>query len=171
MRRKITLPVPKVINEILIRDSKHFEISKEKLCNKIIIKMGYRTLSSYHKMMRYEKKSRLQFNLQLESEKYYSDISKVNHSITDSELMRSIFSTYINMTPFLREKLIQDSKIRLIEEVIKDRELIKWDDGSSIQEGYIDEIIRCPETNYLKVILSNGEEYLSKLSIVKVGVR
>lgn len=168
MKRKIKLPVPKIIYEVLEEDSAHFGITKEKLCNEIILKLGYKPLAEYHKMMIFERKVSLQFNLYEECEKYYEDISKRYNNISDSELVRTILATYINMAPFLREKLIMDSKVRFSMELIKEKSTVKLDNGSEILEVVFEEIERCPDKGYLKIIHSLGSDYLSKVKIIKI---
>ena len=161
------MPVPEIISEVLDRDCSHFGLSKEKLCNEIILKLGYKPLTQYHKLMTFEKKVELQFNLQVETEKYYFDIYRENNASSDAELVRTILSTYINMAPFLREKLIMDSKLRFIVELLKDKYTVKIDQGDEIIESRIIKIERCPVTHYLKVVYDKGEEYLSKIKIIK----
>ncbi|GLI57784.1 hypothetical protein PM10SUCC1_32980 [Propionigenium maris DSM 9537] len=167
MRKKIKMPVPKIINEVLEKDCHHFGITKEKLCNEVILKMGYKPLIKYHKMMTFEEKVDLQFNLQVETQKYYKDIWKENNATSDAELVRTILSTYINLSPFLREKIIMDTKLRFILELLREKHIVKIEVDGKIIEAELMEILRCSETNYLKVIHSQGEEYLSKLEIIR----
>lgn len=167
MRKKIKMPIPQIINEVLIQDSEHFGMTKEKLCNEVILKMGYKTLVGYHKMMTFEDKVDLQFNLQVETQKYYEDIYKENDAISDSELVRTILSTYINLSPLLREKLIMDSKLRFIIELLKGEHIVKIDRGDDVVDGLLERVHRCPTTNYLKVVHSHGSEYLSKIKIIR----
>lgn len=167
MRKKIKVLVPKIIDEVIENDCKHFSMPKEKLCNEIILKFGYKVLSKFHHQMEFEEKVSIQFNLQKESEKYYVDIYRENQAVSDSELIRSIFSTYINLSPFLRERTIIGNKVMLILELLRNKDKVKIDTGIKIIESVITEIKRCPSTNYFKVHYIGGEEYLSKIKIIK----
>lgn len=167
MRKKIKMPAPRYLSEILEQDCKHFGITKEKLCNEIILKVGYKPLTPYHKLMVFEDKVEVQFNLHNECEKYYEDICKEYGSLTDAELMRTILSTYSNLSPFVREKIIMDTKLRFVTELLEGKHSVMVDTGEQILESEIQSIKRCPERNYLKVRHTHGEEYLSKLKIIR----
>lgn len=167
IRKKIKMPVPRYVNEILEQDCNHFGLTREKLCNEIILKVGYKPLAPYHKLMVFEDKIEIQFNLQKECESYYDDICKEYGSTTDAELVRTILSTYINLSPFVREKLIRDRKVMFLMDLLKGKHLVKIDMGEEILESQIKSIQRCPISNYLKVSHTHGEEYLSKLKIIR----
>lgn len=167
MKKKIKVLVPKIIAEIIESDSNHFNLPREKLYNKIILNIGYKPTFKFHEKMEFEPRINIQFNLQKESEKYYFDIYKEKNAISDSELIRTIFSTYINLAPFLRERIIMKSKLIFIANLIKSGNKVKINTGDKIIESTITEIKRCPQTNYFKVYYVGGEEYLSKIRIIK----
>lgn len=165
-KKKIKVLVYKLILEILERDAKHFNITREKLCNEVIIKLGYRSFNNGNDI-KYETKDFLQFNLNTVSKKFYDDIVKQNHSTNESEILRNILMNYVNFNPYIREQIIQDEKVIYFEHIIKEQKPIRVSIGDEIEVLKVLSLERCPVTNYILVVFENKKEYLSKVRTSK----
>ena len=166
-KKKIKVLVYKLILEVLERDAKHFEMTREKLCNEAIIKLGYRYFDNLENDIKHEGKEFLQFNLNIESKKFYDDIVKRNHSTNESEILRNIFLNYVNFNPYIREHIIQEQKVIYFEHIIKEQRSIRVSIGDSVELLKVVALERCPVTNYILVVFEDKKEYLSKVKIAK----
>ena len=166
-KKKVRVQVPKLVREIIERDSAHFNITRKKLCNLIILKMGYRSKVDLVKELCNLEKVYLQFNLNSECLNFYLDILKSNGNTNESEVIRGILLTYINLNSFLREKILFEEQVAYFEYLKKFREHVKVVIGNKITEEKIVRIFPCPSTHYIRVAFEKHEEYLSKLKITK----
>lgn len=119
MRKKIKVSVPKLVKDILTLDLEAFNVKLEKLCNIIIQEMGYDSFLPLHEKMKNEKTTILSFNLNKKNSQFLSDMIKNSSEDLESEFFRSLFSSYSNLHPTLREKLIKKNTYLEIELSIK----------------------------------------------------
>lgn len=102
MKEKIKVAVPEFVLKTLKEDQKHFDITKEKLCNEILLKFSIENLNCYCDIQ-FNKNEYLQFNLNKTNKIYYEELSKKIDGKNDSEKIRKIFSEYAILQPFVRE--------------------------------------------------------------------
>ncbi len=133
-RRRVRLSIPKLIKEVLLEDMKYFNLKMDKLCNMIVEEMGYSKLLKFHKKLRLEKKLIINFNLTQRNTKYFKDMVRLSKEDTEAEFLRSLLSTYANLHPFLREKLLYSSKFNKLEEAIKTKNQIRVEIEGKILE-------------------------------------
>ena len=95
LKDNIRALVPKYLIEVINRDVKHFSVSRYKLCNDILVKFSLKFRSNYcQDMMSFEQGEYLQFNLYKQNIVYYNSLRKGIDGITESEMIREIFSSY-----------------------------------------------------------------------------
>ena len=166
-KKKVRVQVPKLVREILERDSAHFNITREKLCNLIILKVGYRSKFDLAKELCNLEKVYLQFNLNSQCLNFYLDILKSNGNTNESEVIRSILLTYINLNSFLREKILFEEQLAYFEYLKKSEDSVKVVVGDRIMEEKVIRIFPCPKTHYIRVAFEKHEDYLSRLKVTK----
>ena len=106
MRKKIT--VSKLVLDILDRDAKQFNMTKERLCNEILITFSIREVKEIERED-LDEKAILQFTLSRANAEYYSIISKKIEN--EPKFLRSIFTTYAHLNPFYREIMMFRDKL------------------------------------------------------------
>lgn len=171
-KKKVKILTPTLFLETLEKDVKHFGITKEKLCNEILIRLNDRYMLALEREFKSEEKKFLQFNLNKKGSKFYSSIVTNHLSTNESEIMRSILAGYINLNPFIREWAIFEEKIVFFEHLEREQNEIKVLVNDSFYIGKVKGIERCKETDYIVVKLGNRSEYLSRIkfsSIIKEG--
>lgn len=166
MKKKRKLLLPDIVIEILDHDAKHFDMTREKLCNEIIIKLGYKERLSLSSEIKFTSKKYIQFNLGMIAGKVYDDIFQRSEDISDPELMRSIFNAYFNYHPYVREYILFKEKITYLERLQKKGEEVIVSTNHTIIRGTISSINRCSETQFRKIVIGDTEEYISKIKIV-----
>lgn len=107
MRKKIKVSIPRLIKEIIELDIKYFGYTREKLCNIILQELGYQRTIRLHEKMEDEEKTTLTFNLYEKNTMFFLDMLRESGEETEREFLRRIFSTYINLHPSIREKIIR----------------------------------------------------------------
>ncbi|MGL5764040.1 MAG: hypothetical protein ACRCX8_00220 [Sarcina sp.] len=125
MRKRVKLSIPKLIKEILDKDIEYFNIKLEKLCNIIVQEMGYEPVLRIQDKLKNERKIPITFNLNERNTKFLQDMIKCSPEKLETEFFRSLFSTYCNLHPSLREKVVKKNLYLEIEISIKEKLPIK----------------------------------------------
>lgn len=158
--------VPKYILEIIAKDTEHFQISKYKLCNLILLKFSLRFRSNHCQEMSFEEKEYLQFTLHKENTGFYNEIRKGIDGINESEMIREIFSSYAVLPSFLRELNLFREKIAFLMSAHKEYRVLKLHTINGIVEGRIEKIDRNGGENYLQASINGKYYYISQIEIV-----
>lgn len=166
MKQKIKASVPKYLLKILEADLNHFSISKEGLCNEILLKFSLKFRSNYHQEMLFEEKEYMQFSLNKENRKYYEELSKQMEDLSDSEIIREIFLSYAVLPPFLRETHLFREKIVFLNTAQKEYRILKVHTTDGVLEGRVKKIFRDEESDYLMVTLNNSNYFISQIRVI-----
>lgn len=167
LKSKVKANVPKFILDIIEKDSTHFNITKEGLCNEVLVKFSLKFRSNHCAEMLFEETESLQFSLNKDNQKYYSELLKDLENINESEVLREIFSSYAILPAFMREIHLFREKMAFLQSSLKEYRVLNIhtiEDG--IIEGKIDTIFRNKENDYLMLGLKNKEYYLSQVRII-----
>lgn len=164
MKKKVLVPV--FLLEILEKDYSFFKISKDNLCNQILLKFSLRFCLKYQEEMMFEETNYLQFNIHKDNQRLFDELSRKVKEISDSDLLREVFLAYAILPPFLRETHLFKEKINFLNSSYKDKKIIKIDSLSEIIEGKVEKIFRCPNTDYLKIIIHKKEFYMSQIRVI-----
>lgn len=167
LKDNIRALVPKYLMEIIVKDTKHFSISRYKLCNDILVKFSLKFRSNYcQDMMSFEQGEYLQFNLYKQNIAYYNSLRTGVDGITESEMIREIFSAYGILPPFLREINLFREKIAFLISAQKEYRVLKIHTRTGIVEGRIENIYRNEETDYLMIMINGRSYYVSQIEII-----
>lgn len=162
MRKKIT--VSKLVLDILDRDAKQFNMTKERLCNEILITFSIRDVKEIERED-LDEKAILQFTLSRSTSEYYNIISKKIEN--EPKFLRSIFTTYAHLNPFYREIIMFRDRLITLKDYISRKEKIYISIGTRVEEVLIIDIIRCPITDYIKLRTQDkGEFYLNEFRMI-----
>ena len=164
MKKKVLVPV--FLLEILEKDCSFFKISKDNLCNQILLKFSLRFCLKYQEDMIFEENDYLQFNIHKDNQRLFIELSRRVKELSDSELLREVFLAYATLPPFLRETHLFKEKVNFLHSSYKDQKVIKIDSLSEIIEGEVEKIFRCPNTDYLKIMIHKKEFYLSQIRVI-----
>ncbi|MCI5725783.1 MAG: DeoR family transcriptional regulator [Fusobacterium gastrosuis] len=157
--------VGKYIKEILEQDVNHFKISKYNLCNLILMRFSLNYTSNFSENTPFEEREYLQFTLHKENVVYYSEMKKNSPNMSESEMIREIFSSYAILPPFLREIYLFREKIAFIVSMKKEYKEIKFHTSEGIVEGRIEELYRNRTNNYLEIKINSRKYYVSQIEI------
>lgn len=166
LKTKIKVSVPNLLLEILEQDLHQFSITKERLCNIILLKFSSKDAPNYNQEMMFENKTYLQFALNKDNIGYYSKLSQKKKNMSNSEIIREIFLSYAVLPPFLRETILFREKIIVLNTTQKEKVNIQLDTGEEIVEGIIEDIFRDTKTRYLKLKLEGKDYFISKVRII-----
>lgn len=158
--------VPKYILEIIAKDVEHFQISKYKLCNLILLKFSLRFRSNHCQEMAFEEREYLQFTLHKENTGFYIEIRKGINGMNESEMIREIFSSYAVLPSFLREVNLFREKIAFLMSSHKEYRVLKFHTVEGIVEGRIEKIDRNKKENYLQILVNGKSYYISQIEII-----
>ncbi|MGL4902208.1 MAG: hypothetical protein ACRDA0_00650 [Cetobacterium sp.] len=162
-KKRIKIMVSKLVLDILNRDSKHFNIARERLCNEVLIIFSIKNVQGIARE-ELDEKVYLQFTLNQSSSEYYGVICK---DIDDEpKFLRSIFTSYIHLNPFYRESTLFKDKLIVLKDYCIRKERIHISIGNSFEAVFIEEIKRCQLTDYIKLETSKGEFYMNELRII-----
>lgn len=125
MRKRIKLSIPKLIKEILDQDTTYFNIKLERLCNLIVQEMGYEPTLRIQDKLKTERKIPITFNLNERNTNYLQNMILNSTEKVETEFFRSLLSTYANLHPSLREKVIKKNLYLELELTIRDSLTIK----------------------------------------------
>ena len=154
MKKKVLVPV--FLLEILEKDCSFFKISKDNLCNQILLKFSLRFCLKYQEDMIFEENDYLQFNIQKDNQRLFSELSRRVKELSDSDLLREV----------LRETHLFKEKVNFLHSSYKDQKVIKIDSLSEIIEGKVEKIFRCLNTDYLKIMIHKKEFYVSQIRVI-----
>lgn len=166
MKKKIRVQVPALVLETIEKDHQQFGLTKEGICNEILLKFSLKFRSNYQHDMYYEEKEYLQFNLNKANQRYYTGLVAEINNLTESEIVREIFSMYAILHPFLRELYIFREKITFIGNAVKEYRVLKIDTPKGVIEGRIEKIERCKDKGYLKIIIAGESYYISQIRVI-----
>lgn len=167
LKNKVKANVPRFILDIIEKDSDHFNISKEKLCNEILVKFSLKFRSNYCAEMLFEETDSLQFSLNKDNQKYYNELLAGIKDTTESEILRETFSAYAILPAFMRETYLYREKVVFLKSSLKEYRVLNIhtvEDG--IVEGKIDSIFRNKKNDYLMIVLHGKNYYLSQSRIL-----
>ena len=165
-KSNIKVLVSKYVKEILEEDTKHFNIPKYDLCNRILIKFFLRTDTNFSRLTPFEEKEYLQFSLQKDNIPRYIELKKLMKDKTESEMIRDIFVSYTTLPPFLREINLFEEKIVFIMTAKKEYKRLKLYTDEGIIEGKINSLKRNEINNYLEVEINSKKYYISRVEII-----
>ncbi|BBA52479.1 hypothetical protein [Fusobacterium varium] len=165
MKEKIKVAVPEFVLKTLKEDQKHFDITKEKLCNEILLKFSRENLNCYCDIQ-FNKNEYLQFNLNKTNKIYYEELSKKIDGKNDSEKIRKIFSEYAVLQPFVRESILFWEKIICINSFEKNKKSLKVCTNGEIYEGKVEKIFIDEEKGYLMAKINKHNHYVSEIKIL-----
>ena len=165
-KSNIKVLVSKYVKEILEEDTKHFNIPKYDLCNRILIKFFLRTDTNFSRLTPFEEKEYLQFSLQKDNIPRYIELKKLMKDKTESEMIRDIFVSYTTLSPFLREINLFEEKIVFIMTAKKEYKRLKLYTDEGIIEGKINSLKRNEINNYLEVEIDSKKYYISRVEII-----
>ena len=112
MKKKVLVPV--FLLEILEKDCSFFKISKDNLCNQILLKFSLRFCLKYQEEMMFEETNYLQFNIHKDNQRLFDELSRKVKELSDSDLLREVFLAYAILPPFLRETHLFKEKINFL---------------------------------------------------------
>ncbi|WP_338995086.1 DeoR family transcriptional regulator [Fusobacterium polymorphum] len=165
-KSNIKVLVSKYVKEILEEDTKHFNIPKYDLCNRILIKFFLRTDTNFSRLTPFEEKEYLQFSLQKDNIPRYIELKKLMKEKTESEMIREIFVSYTTLPPFLREINLFEEKIVFLMTAKKEYKNLKLYTDEGIIEGKIDSLKRNKINNYLEIEINSRKYYISRVEII-----
>lgn len=165
-KSNIKVLVSKYVKEILEEDTKHFNIPKYDLCNRILIKFFLRTDTNFSRLTPFEEKEYLQFSLQKDNIPRYIELKKLMKDKTESEMIREIFVSYTTLPPFLREINLFEEKIVFLMTAKKEYKKLKLYTDEGIIEGKIDSLKRNKINNYLEIEINSKKYYISRVEII-----
>lgn len=165
-KSNIKVLVSKYVKEILEEDTKHFNIPKYDLCNRILIKFFLRTDTNFSRLTPFEEKEYLQFSLQKDNIPRYIELKKLMKDKTESEMIREIFVSYTTLPPFLREINLFEEKIVFLMTAKKEYKKLKLYTDKGIIEGKIDSLKRNKINNYLEIEINSRKYYISRVEII-----
>lgn len=166
LKDNIRALVPKYLMEVIEKDRKHFSVSKYKLCNDILVKFSLKFRSNYCQDMFFEQGEYLQFNLYKQNIAYYHSMRNGIEGISESEMIREIFSSYGILPPFLREINLFREKIAFLITAQKEYRVLKIHTREGVVEGRIENIYRNEDTGYLMIVLNGKSYYISHTEII-----
>jgi len=165
-KSNIKVLVSKYVKEILEEDTKHFNIPKYDLCNRILIKFFLRTDTNFSRLTPFEEKEYLQFSLQKDNIPRYIELKKLMKEKTESEMIREIFVSYTTLPPFLREINLFEEKIVFLMTAKKEYKNLKLYTDEGIIEGKIDSLKRNKINNYLEIEINSRKYYIGRVEII-----
>lgn len=166
LKDNIRALIPKYLMQVIDKDMKHFTISKYKLCNDVLIKFSLKFRSNYCQDMFFEQGEYLQFNLYKQNIGYYNSLRRGIEGISESEMIREIFSSYGILPPFLREITLFREKIAFLITAQKEYRVLKIHTRTGVVEGRIESVYRNEETDYLMIKLNGKSYYASQIEII-----
>lgn len=169
MRKKIRCSVPKLVKDIFKDDLQYFDIKMENLCNQIIKKFGFEDTLKIYKWMSHESKVSINFNLNDFNSKYFDDMLSHSQEKTYAEFFRRLFSTYANLHPSIREKIIYNILFKELEYVSKNKLFAKLSIGNNVIDVKVLLISRNPLQGYNQLeVDNNGKIEVYKLKDIEL---
>lgn len=162
-KKRIKIMVSKLVLDILDRDSKHFNITREKLCNEILVIFSIKKIQGIERE-ELDEKTYLQFTLSQSTTKYYEVICTTIQD--EPKFIRNIFTGYAHLNPFYREIILFRDKIIVLKDYCLKKEKFHISMENKLEEVVAEEIKRCQITDYIKLQTNKGEFYMNELKII-----
>ena len=166
MRKKLKgFAVPMLVHEIIYADSQYFSLKKETLCNMVVQGLGFERLTDIGNDILDKTKS-LGFNLNDINTELFPEMLKQSRANTESEFVRKIFFTYINLHPCLRERILYKSIFMEVEQAILNKKKLKIYFNKKVLDIVPIALERNPETGFNSLKAQVGTEiFLSLIHI------
>lgn len=172
MRKRIRVSLPKLIKDILTQDLLYFGLKMEKLCNLIVQEMGYGDTLRIHDKITDEKKLTIHFNLTERNTMFFKDMLNESEEVIEAEYFRRLLSTYANLHPSIRERVIKSYLFKELLYSIKQKRQIKIAINKDIYDLVPLELTRDEKTGYnlLKAKNNNGIYFykIKEIELLKV---
>ena len=158
MRKKLKgFAVPMLVHEIIYADSQYFSLKKETLCNMVVQGLGFERLTDIGNDILDKTKS-LGFNLNDINTELFPEMLKQSRANTESEFVRKIFFTYINLHPCLRERILYKSIFMEVEQAILSKKKLKIYFNKKVLDIVPIALERNPETGFNSLKAQVGTE-------------
>ena len=158
MRKKLKgFAVPMLVHEIIYADSQYFSLKKETLCNMVVQGLGFERLTDIGNDILDKTKS-LGFNLNDINTELFPEMLKQSRANTESEFVRKIFFTYINLHPCLRERILYKSIFMEVEQAILSKKKLKIYFNKKVLDIVPIALERNPETGFNSLKAQIGTE-------------
>lgn len=169
MRKKIRVKIPKLVYDIIIQDMKYLDLKRETLYNIILQELGFEKINEIGKeILNLDEKRQIAFNLNEMNTNLIIAMQNIHSINNDGELIIKLFSTYANLHPAIRERVIRKDFFLRLEKAIKEKNEVKV-----LYQDLVTRILplafeRDLETgyNYLKV-KSGKDEFLYEVRKIK----
>lgn len=156
MRKRVRVSLPKLIKEILSQDLLYFGLKMEKLCNLVVQELGYDKTLRIHDKIKDERKVTIHFNLTERNTMFFKDMLNESDEEVETEYFRRLLSTYANLHPSIRERIIKSYLFKELLYAIKQKRLIKVAINKEIYDILPLELSRDEETGYNLLKAKNG---------------
>lgn len=158
MRKKLKgFAVPMLVHEIIYADSQYFSLKKETLCNMVVQGLGFERLTDIGNDI-LDKTKILGFNLNDINTELFPEMLKQSRANTESEFVRKIFFTYINLHPCLRERILYKSIFMEVEQAILNKKKLKIYFNKKVLDILPIALERNPETGFNSLKAQVGTE-------------
>lgn len=158
MRKKLKgFAVPMLVHEIIYADSQYFSLKKETLCNMVVQGLGFERLTDIGNDI-LDKTKILGFNLNDINTELFPEMLKQSRANTESEFVRKIFFTYINLHPCLRERILYKSIFMEVEQAILNKKKLKIYFNKKVLDIVPIALERNPETGFNSLKAQVGTE-------------
>ena len=158
MRKKLKgFAVPMLVHEIIYADSQYFSLKKETLCNMVVQGLGFERLTDIGNDILDKTKS-LGFNLNDINTELFPEMLKQSRANTESEFVRKIFFTYINLHPCLRERILYKSIFMEVEQAILNKKKLKIYFNKKVLDIFPIALERNPDTGFNSLKAQLGAE-------------
>lgn len=158
MRKKLKgFAVPMLVHEIIYADSQYFSLKKETLCNMVVQGLGFERLTDIGDDI-LDKTKILGFNLNDINTELFPEMLKQSRANTESEFVRKIFFTYINLHPCLRERILYKSIFMEVEQAILNKKKLKIYFNKKVLDILPIALERNPETGFNSLKAQVGTE-------------
>ena len=158
MRKKLKgFAVPMLVHEIIYADSQYFSLKKETLCNMVVQGLGFERLTDIGNDI-LDKTKILGFNLNDINTELFPEMLKQSRANTESEFVRKIFFTYINLHPCLRERILYKSIFMEVEQSILNKKKLKIYFNKKVLDIFPIALERNPETGFNSLKAQVGTE-------------
>lgn len=158
MRKKVkATTVPMLVHEIIYTDTQYFSLKKETLCNMVVQGLGFERLIEIGKNI-LDKTKTLSFNLNDINTELFPEMLKQSHASTESEFIKKIFFTYINLHPCLRERILHKSIFLEVEQAILNKKKLKIYFNKKILDIVPIALERNPDTGFNSLKAQVGAE-------------
>ncbi|NME35593.1 hypothetical protein HF862_03270 [Fusobacterium sp. FSA-380-WT-3A] len=167
MRKRVRVSIPNFVLEILKQDIKYFNLSKDGISNIVVQRLGFENNQGLHKKV-LDKTTIWNFNLNDKNTELFDEMIKLSKETVESEFFRKVFSTYANLHPFLREKVLNTELFNTVENAIKSNHKLKIYYEKTLYDVYP---IAFERGNDLYTVLKakkEGKEFLFEMRYIEV---